>query len=181
MLSALNWVLYISAEPFVRRRWPHVLISWTRLLSGKLRDPLLGRDALISCAAGVVSFFVLQLQSVAATYSLDTNRANLFALAHPVGLLRIVNGVGAIDDAVAALFLVSVLRILMRSQWLPVTVLTIVLGALGAFTSSVPLIAAPFFLLFSALFLLVLARFGFLASILQWYVFIVLTNFPMTL
>jgi hypothetical protein len=33
-LSCSLWVLYIAIEPFVRRRWPQVLISWTRLLSG---------------------------------------------------------------------------------------------------------------------------------------------------
>ena len=30
----LFWILYIAIEPFVRRRWPQILVSWTRLLSG---------------------------------------------------------------------------------------------------------------------------------------------------
>jgi hypothetical protein len=33
----------------VRRRWPARLISWSRLLAGGFRDPLVGRDVLVGC------------------------------------------------------------------------------------------------------------------------------------
>ena len=46
------WVLYMAIEPYVRRVWPRMLVSWTRLLSGRLRDPLLGRDVLIGLLVG---------------------------------------------------------------------------------------------------------------------------------
>ncbi|MDP9190792.1 MAG: serine/threonine protein kinase [Acidobacteriota bacterium] len=56
--SALYWaallgLLYLALEPFVRRRWPELLISWSRLLAGDVRDPLVGRDVLIGGVAGV--------------------------------------------------------------------------------------------------------------------------------
>jgi len=54
IFSALAWTLYIALEPFVRRRWPQILVSWTRLLSGDWRDPLVGRDVLAGCGFGVV-------------------------------------------------------------------------------------------------------------------------------
>lgn len=44
---AIMWLWYIALEPYVRRRWPHALISWSRLLAGRLRDPLVGRDILV--------------------------------------------------------------------------------------------------------------------------------------
>ena len=47
------WVVYIALEPFVRRRWPHRIISWTRLLAGDIRDPLVGRDLLIGFIFGM--------------------------------------------------------------------------------------------------------------------------------
>ena len=50
--AAQVWLLYMALEPFARRRWPHVLISWKRLLAGKLRDPLVGRDVLLGSAMG---------------------------------------------------------------------------------------------------------------------------------
>jgi protein kinase-like protein len=46
------YLLYLALEPAVRRLWPSMLVAWTRVLSGRLRDPLVGRDALIGIAAG---------------------------------------------------------------------------------------------------------------------------------
>lgn len=53
-VGAFAWLAYLAIEPSVRRRWPHVLISWTRLLSGQWRDPLIGRDLLLGSAAGLI-------------------------------------------------------------------------------------------------------------------------------
>ena len=52
--SGSLWVLYIAMEPFVRRRWPATLISWSRLLAGGFRDPLVGRDVLVGCLFGSI-------------------------------------------------------------------------------------------------------------------------------
>jgi hypothetical protein len=46
------WVVYLAFEPFVRRRWPGRIISWSRLLAGGFRDPLVGRDLLIGAVFG---------------------------------------------------------------------------------------------------------------------------------
>jgi hypothetical protein len=53
-IGGLFWVLYIGIEPSVRRRWPQMLVSWTRFLSGEWRDPLVARDTLIGCASTVL-------------------------------------------------------------------------------------------------------------------------------
>ena len=45
--------LYLALEPFVRRRWPQSLISWTRLLAGDVRDPLVAGHILLATAFGV--------------------------------------------------------------------------------------------------------------------------------
>ena len=52
VLSCFFWVLYIALEPYVRRRWPATLVSWSRLLAGGFRDPLVGRDVLVGCLFG---------------------------------------------------------------------------------------------------------------------------------
>jgi len=52
--SGLMWLVYIALEPLVRRRWPETIISWSRVLGGELRDPLVGRDVLIGVVAGLV-------------------------------------------------------------------------------------------------------------------------------
>src|SRR5712691_2614762 len=71
-LAAFVWLTYMALEPFARRRWPDLLISWTRLLSGRLRDPLVGRDILIGILAGAsVALVFFMQQSVPAFANLS--------------------------------------------------------------------------------------------------------------
>jgi serine/threonine-protein kinase len=60
-LGALTWVLYMALEPYVRRLWPESMVGWSRLLAGRFRDPLVGRDVLVGMTLGVA----LQVSSVA--------------------------------------------------------------------------------------------------------------------
>jgi hypothetical protein len=43
---------YIAAEPLARSRWPKALVAWTRLFSGQITDPMVGRDLLIGITIG---------------------------------------------------------------------------------------------------------------------------------
>ena len=45
--TAIAWLLYVALEPYVRRFSPGILISWTRVLSGQIVDPRVGRDMLV--------------------------------------------------------------------------------------------------------------------------------------
>jgi predicted Ser/Thr protein kinase len=51
-VAAALYLLYLGLEPFVRRAWPTMLVGWSRLLGGRVRDPLIGRDLLLGAAAG---------------------------------------------------------------------------------------------------------------------------------
>jgi serine/threonine-protein kinase len=59
------WLWYTALEPYARRLWPQTLISWTRLLEGRWRDPLVGRDMLIGCLFGLARNLALQLHLLA--------------------------------------------------------------------------------------------------------------------
>ena len=50
--AATVWLFYLALEPYLRRRWPHTLIGWNRLLAGSAADPLVGRDLLTGVIAG---------------------------------------------------------------------------------------------------------------------------------
>jgi len=52
---------YIALEPYVRRFWPKTIVTWSRLLTGQLRDPLVARDVLAGTllGLGIVLLFVL--------------------------------------------------------------------------------------------------------------------------
>jgi serine/threonine-protein kinase len=62
--ASLTWMLYLALEPWVRRRWPHAVISWSRLLSGQFRDPVVGRDILFGSMLGVLWILVFQFRYI---------------------------------------------------------------------------------------------------------------------
>jgi len=59
-MAVLSWTFYAALEPYARRGWPRTLIGWSRLVDGRWRDPLVGRDLLVggvfSVALGLLSF-----------------------------------------------------------------------------------------------------------------------------
>jgi serine/threonine-protein kinase len=61
VVTAFLWVVYLALEPYVRRSWPETLVSWTRILSGRLRDPAVGRDLLVGTCIGSLFGFVVFL------------------------------------------------------------------------------------------------------------------------
>ena len=56
--GALVWMAYLALEPWVRRQWPHSMISWTRLLSGRVRDTRVGADVLAGICFGVAAKWI---------------------------------------------------------------------------------------------------------------------------
>jgi serine/threonine-protein kinase len=63
--AGLTWILYLALEPYARRFWPHMLLGWSRLLAGHVRDPRVGRDLLAGVACGVALAYGDVLRSVA--------------------------------------------------------------------------------------------------------------------
>jgi len=63
--------LYLAAEPVIRRRWPGRMTGWVRLLAGRIRNPLVGRDLLFGVACGCcVNAFGVVLRSFGSTVGL---------------------------------------------------------------------------------------------------------------
>src|SRR6266436_3295880 len=54
LTAGFLWLLYVALEPFIRRRWPQRIISWSRLLAGNFRDPLVARDIVLGAVFGAV-------------------------------------------------------------------------------------------------------------------------------
>jgi len=50
--------VYIALEPYMRRRFPHLLMGWSAVLTGRVKDPIVGRDVLIGMTCG---FWVVAL------------------------------------------------------------------------------------------------------------------------
>jgi hypothetical protein len=62
--TAFTWLTYVAVEPRIRRLWPPMLFSLTRLLSGRRRDPLVGRDILLGILGGLafVAIVIIRYQ-----------------------------------------------------------------------------------------------------------------------
>lgn len=52
--GATAWLTYVAMEPYVRRFWPQSLTSWNRVITGRVRDPRVGRDLLFGLIGGLV-------------------------------------------------------------------------------------------------------------------------------
>lgn len=53
------FLFFLALEPFARRHWPGALISWTRLLEGRFKDPAVGREVLVGLFAGLCASTVI--------------------------------------------------------------------------------------------------------------------------
>jgi hypothetical protein len=118
--GVLLWTIYLALEPFVRRHWPQVLVSWTNVLSGRLRDPVVGRDVLVGAALGVA--WVLMIRGL----DLWTGGKGFVSFPGSTELLSGLRSTAgqvleevpyAIRNVLLYFFLLFVLRVLLRNQW----------------------------------------------------------------
>ena len=77
LLGMVVYAIYIALEPDVRRRWPETLIAWSRVLGGRLNDPLVGRDVLLGILVGVVHRLLTQLSQRAPAWLGEAPRVSI--------------------------------------------------------------------------------------------------------
>ncbi len=65
---AMVYLSYLALEPYFRRRWPRMMISWSRVLAGRFSDARVGADLVTGIAAGVVIAVGALLPFVLATW-----------------------------------------------------------------------------------------------------------------
>jgi hypothetical protein len=180
--AAICGVLYIAFEPYVRRRSPHTLISWSRLLAGRLRDPLLGADVLVGVALGVAAVVLFTLSTMASPFSLDRPGVPPLAVsAGPSLSLCLFALLMALGGGLSYMFLLVLLRFLVRRGWLA-ALFFLALNFLIFQPPPGPAFPARAVLtmLVLGLSLYVLTRFGVLAVIVLNFVQILLRTFPLT-
>ena len=140
LYGAVLWVWYIGLEPYARRIWPTMLVSWSRLLStagSRRRDPLLGRSILAGMLASCIYWLILALRPmVAAALDGVPLRPDIgdwtVILNQRFALSAIAGGVinGLTDGLVLAFVLVGG-RLLARRQWLAVAIAYLLWSVLG--------------------------------------------------
>jgi hypothetical protein len=118
--GVLLWTIYVALEPFVRKHWPQVLVSWTNLLAGRLGDPVVGRDVLLGTALGVAWALMLRAaDSWSGTSELmgyPGATELLTGMRSTVGV--VLQGVPyAMRNVFLYFFLLFLLRVVLRQQW----------------------------------------------------------------
>jgi hypothetical protein len=181
--AAITWLTYLGLEPYVRRRWPTMLISWSRLLAGRFRDPLVGSDVMFGVLIGVVVNLIYVLLMNISPNPLTYLRFNETLLKGLSGA-RLAAGnlillaVWPVVLALMFLFTLFLLRLLARRDWLAVVLLVLVLAA-GYSTGNWQVLVA--ITLQFGLSAVAMTRYGLVAVAVTSFTVYALNWFPVTL
>ena len=174
-MGAIAWLLYTGFEPLVRRRSPESLISWTRVLDSRLRDPMVAGHVLAGVALGVVTLCVLI--GLTSRPFLEASAPYLFAsntqLLSTWCWLPIVGITGGLGYAL----LFSLISIPVRRRWLA-AVLLVVVNIMAFQSGSLESVLA--YAIIGGTGALALLRFGVLAAVVQIYTNFAIRQFPLT-
>jgi serine/threonine-protein kinase len=184
----LAYVFYLALEPYARRLWPQMLVSWVRLFRGRLLDARVGRDLLVGVAAGcsfalarAIVTWAPQLLGLR-DYGLMNELWSWESLRGPASAVGALAGVhvDAILDNLHGVMLFLVVRVVTGRTWLAIVVVTLL--AIVMFNpgtgSPWPYVIGMVPML--ALFWLVLFRAGLLSVVLMLSVAEELTTFRVT-
>jgi hypothetical protein len=182
-----TWVGYLALEPFVRQRWPAMLISWSRMLGGSWRDPMIGRDLLIAVVGGTSLPIVLLLLSIAPRWvgleaALVSDSARALTSARFVFSTFFFSAFQCVFMSIFAVVLLLLLRAVVQHTWIATVLAAAILAAYYQSAAEGPLAFRIAFGVFAgALIYGVLLRFGLLACVLMGYTVLVIQNVPLTL
>jgi serine/threonine-protein kinase len=188
LIASFIFILYLALEPFVRRRWPRALVTWARVLSGRLSDPEVGRDILVGAAGGAFSAILLYgAERIPRLIGLPSTTPWWFADLDPLlgpmmAAAEILSKtVGAVGFGLGTVLLFLLLRTILRRDWLAAAVL-LVLVSLQAFlfASGPPWFVVPAALLVRVVPVIITLRFGVLATVACIYVGELLIDMPLT-
>ncbi|MBS1813171.1 MAG: serine/threonine protein kinase [Acidobacteria bacterium] len=163
-LGGISWVLYLSLEPYVRRRWPETLIGWQRLLAGGWRDPLVGRDVLLGLFIGLLIPVVYAILMMPSGIPSLTNASDRFvSFRHTLGFF-VKNFPSSILEAAGIFFAIFMACVLLRRDWIAASVFVFLL--MGVAVLGLP---SPWFVTIPSMgfvflaYFLVARRYGLLA------------------
>ncbi|MCG8457457.1 MAG: hypothetical protein MI919_14380, partial [Holophagales bacterium] len=158
-------LVYLALEPTIRRRAPEVLVGSTRLLAGRFRDPRVGRDLLAGLVMGLATAAACAL----------LNRLSLGIGHEPLaiyGLAEKLSGFGgtvywmtfSFFLEVSGSLLLCLLYALLVAWWKRKA-----LAGLGLLVAAAVIGGgSPIAWIGALLFVLCLARFGILATVVSW-------------
>jgi serine/threonine-protein kinase len=183
-ISAFMWTLYIALEPYVRSKWPQTIVSWSRILTGKARDPLVGRDILYGVLMGLAWVIVYY-----GGYYFDIIRGER-PLLPPTDLLESTRSAiamwlghmfGAIFGVMVFFFILVLFRVLFRNRWVAAVLFVVVFAGPKILASHHPLIDSPVWILIYVIAAVAVVRFGLVVLAVAVFTADLLLNLPFTM
>ena len=188
--AGLFWIFYLAIEPHVRRVWPHILITWSRLMGGSVRDALVGRDLLVGTAAGLL------LTVITLSYQYVPVLMGHPEFAPPVSDLDALEGAGefvgtlfmrlsnALQNGAMGVLGLVLLRMLLRKTSYAYIAGCLIFGfmaAQGQFASNMPLLDYAFGVLLCMVLLLLVLQFGMFATVVAFFAHFTTTGIAATM
>ncbi len=185
-LAGIAWTLYLAFEPYFRRHYPDLLVSWTRLVGGRFDDPLVGRDVLGGLLLGSASFLLLVAVNAAPAFLASGGQTPVYFDAAALGGVRsvVANLAGRlVATLMQTLFATATLfvgTLALRRRPLAIAFLWALTFAFNAGREN-PILEVPGYAVAAALVVLALLRFGFVGLGALFVVLNMLTSVPLTL
>jgi serine/threonine-protein kinase len=184
--TGLVWLLYVALEPHVRKRWPTSLVSWSRLLAGEVLDPVVGRDVLVGVLTGVFWATISRAANLVPGWMGKTplEPANsldyiiLGGIHYTIGDI-LLNVMIYLFGSLVLFFIFFLLRLVLRREWLAITVTVVLLSIQAAFGAHAVLNVTQDVVVVG-MALLLLVRFGLLALLVAFSLNNVLQAYPLT-
>jgi hypothetical protein len=184
--AAMIWVWYIALEPYLRRRWPHALISWSRLLQKRWLDPRVGRDILIGVLTGA-SIRLVHFLTLAAPEWLGWSRPipsdraffELSGWRFTIGFL-FDDLANAAIMALGVMVILLISHLLLRKRALAVAVVVLALTTFFG-SENYPLLEWPTRFLLAGAISFVMVRYGLVALAVAFLTYVTFGNLPIGL
>jgi predicted Ser/Thr protein kinase len=165
-IAAVFYIVYLAIEPYVRRHWPHAVISWSRLMAGRIRDPLVGRDTLYGVILGVAWAVIFAGMSLALKHigaePVLSSTSFLLGPRHVFGAC-LAHLAMSVQAALMFFFLMFVFRVIFRKPWLAALVFVAFWVGIKSYDSHHLWLIAPAFAAVYGIAAFVVLRFGFIA------------------
>ena len=193
--GGMMWMLYLAIEPWIRRNWPQAIISWSRLISGQWRDPVVGRDILFGAAFGTLWILIFEvayipLARMGASPPLSA-AAYLLGGRHALGqvLLQVPF---SIFGTLQFFFLLLGLKVLveflfkllgvkfLRAEWIAAVLFVVIFVGMRSLQSTHLAVDIPVILLIYSVLVLIVLRFGLVPLAVGAFTVDMLGNVPFT-
>ncbi len=182
-LGTLFYIVYLAIEPFVRRHWPHAIISWSRLMTGRIRDVLVARDVLYGVILGVCWSLIIEAQDLAMKHI--GAEPDLFSYGFLLGPRQVINEVVthaalSIQATLVFFFLMFAFRVILRKPWLAALAFIAFWSVLKSYGEHHLAIIVPAVVAIYGIAAFVVLRFGFVALAVGIFTADLLGSIPIT-